>query len=146
MGGRGASLNVNNYLGWSHERRTSSYETIQTDGNTKFLMQKDGSRTSTPIFSNTKGRMYVTVNSQGKIASITQYDSNHKQVFSIHEPHSGHSVQEVHMHSSLETGRKETYWNDMPKKYRDLYRSIKQKYNDYDILNKVKGFNARYGR
>ena len=146
MGGRGAGLNVNNYLGWSHERRIGSYETIHADGNIKFLMQKDSGRTSTPIFSNTEGRIYVTINPQGRIASITQYDSNHKQIVSIHEPHSGHSVQEVHMHSSIETGRKRTYWNDMPKQYKDLYRSIKQKYQEYDILNKAKGFNAKYGR
>lgn len=50
------------------------------------------------------------------------------------------------MHSSIETGRKRTYWNDMPKQYKDLYRSIKQKYQEYDILNKAKGFNAKYGR
>ncbi len=146
MGGRGAGLNVDNYLGWSHEQRTSSYETIHADGNIKFIMQKNKERTSTPIFSNTERRIYVTINSEGKIASITVYGQNHKQIVSIHEPHFGHAIQEVHLHSSIESGRKIKYWNDMPKKYQDLYRLVKKKYCDYDILNKAKGYNVKNGR
>ena len=138
MGGRGAGLDVKKYLGWSHERRISEYETIHADGNIKFIMQKHGDRTSIPIFSNTEGRIYVTINSEGKISGITQYDANHKQVFTINEPHSLDKRKEVHMHSSIETGRKIIYWDDMPKKYQDLYLSIKQKYTEFDIFKKLR--------
>ena len=144
MGGRGAKMNVNNYLGWSHERRIGEYDAIHVDGNMKFLMQKDGGRTAAPVFSNTEGRIYVTLNPQGKIVGITQYGSNHVQRFSINEPHVNEPNSVVHMH--MGPNRTKINWNDMPKKYQDLYLSVKQKYKDYDILNKVKGYNAKYGR
>lgn len=145
MGGRGTGLNVDNYLGWSHERRIGEYDAIHVDGNIKFLMQKDGGRTAAPVFSNTEGRIYVTIRPDGTIAGITQYDNNHKQLFSINEPHPGDRRQEVHMHSSLETGRQITYWDDMSQKYRDLYNSIKQKYKDYGIKEKAKEYNQKHG-
>lgn len=146
MGGRGAKMDVNNYLGWSHERRIGEYDAIHVDGNIKFLMQKDGGRTAAPIFSNTEGRIYVTLNKEGKIVGITQYDSNHKQMFSINEPHLDEKNPVVHMHLPFEQGRRIIRWENMPKKYKDLYNSVKKKYKDYDILNKVKGYNAKYGR
>lgn len=146
MGGRGAGMNVNNYLGWSHERRIGEYEAIHVDGNVKFLMQKNGGRTAAPIFSNTEGRIYVTIRPDGTIAGITQYSSSHEQMFSINEPHVGDKIQQVHMHSSLETGRKITYWNKMPQKYKDLYNSIKQKYEEYGINEKAKEYNKNHGR
>lgn len=49
------------------------------------------------------------------------------------------------MHSSLETGRQITYWDDMSQKYRDLYNSIKQKYKDYGIKEKAKEYNKKHG-
>ena len=145
MGGRGSKLNVNNYLGRSHERRIGEFDTIFADGNMKFLMQKDGGRTSAPIFSNTPERIYVTIRPDGTIASITQHDSNHEQKFSIHEGHYGEK-QEVHMHSSLKSGRKITYWNEMPTKCKNLYIKVKQKYREFDILNKAKEYNYKHGR
>lgn len=146
MGGRGAGLNVNNYLGWSHERRIGEYDAIQVDGNIKFLMQKDGGRTAAPIFSNTEGRIYVTIRPDGTIAGITQYDSNHKQLFSINEPHAGDKIQDVHMHSSLDTGRQVTHWDKMPQKYKDLYNTVKRQYKEFDIENKAKEYNKKHGR
>lgn len=146
MGGRGSKLNVNNYLGRSHEQRVGEYDAIHIDGNIKFLMQKDGGRTTAPIFSNTEGRLYVTIKPDGTVAGITQYDLNHKQIFSINEPHSQDSIKKVHMHSSLESGRKVTYWDKMPKKYQNLYNSIKQKYNDFNIKQKAMEYNRKHGR
>ena len=146
MGGRGAGMNVNNYLGWSHERRIGEYDAIHSDGNIKFLMQKDGKPTAAPIFSNTEGRIYVTLNKQGKIVGITQYGKNHEQLFSINEPHPGDAIQEVHVHSGHKTGRKITYWNEMSQEHRKLYNYVKQKYKEFDILNKVKGYNSSHGR
>ena len=146
MGGRGSNLDVNTYLGWSHQRRISEFETIYEDGNIKFLMQKEGTRTAAPIFSNTAGRIYVTMNSAGQIKGITQYGRDHKQIFSINEAHEQDKIKEVHVHSSIETGRKITYWNDMPHEQKELYHSIKNKINEYGILEKVKEFNKKYGK
>lgn len=146
MGGRGTNLDVNTYLGWPHQRRIDEFETIYEDGNIKFLMQKDGTKTAAPIFSNTAGRIYVTMNSEGKIAGITKYGENHKQIFSIHEPHFNHEIKQVHSHSSFETGRKATYWGDMSKEQKALYASIKNKMNEFNILQKVKEFNKKYGK
>lgn len=144
MGGRGAKMNVNNYLGWSHERRIGEYETIHVDGNLKFLMQKDGGRTAAPVFSNKEGRIYVTLNPQGKIVGITQYGDDHVQQFSINEPHINEPNSVVHMH--VGPNRIKVNWQDMPQKCKDLYKSVKLKYKEYDILNKVKGYTAKYGR
>ena len=146
MGGRGAGLNVNIYLGWSHERRIGEYDAVFAEDNLKFLMQKGGGRTAAPVFSNTEGRVYVTIRPNGTIAGITQYGSDHRQLFSINEPHSGDRIQQVHMHSSLETGRQITYWDEMPQKYKDLYNSVKQKYKDYNIDKKVREYNKKHGR
>lgn len=146
MGGRGAKMDVNNYLGWSHERRIGEYDAIHVDGNIKFLMQKDGGRTAAPVFSNTEGRIYVTIRPDGSIAGITQYNSKHKQLFSINEPHSGDKIQDVHMHSSLESGRKITHWDKMPQKYKDLYYTVKRQYKEFDIKGKAKEYNKRHGR
>ena len=144
MGGRGAKMDVNNYLGWSHERRIGEYDAIHVDGNIKFLMQKDGGRTAAPVFSNTEGRIYVTLNPQGKIVGITQYGGNHIQKFSINEPHISEPNSTVHMH--IGPNRTKVNWEDMPQKYKSLYNSVKRKYEKYDILNKVKGYNAKHGR
>jgi len=146
MGGRGTKLNVDTYLGRSHEDRISEYESIYVDGNIKFLMQKDGTRITTPVFSNTEGRIYVTLRPDGTIAGITQYDQNHRQVFSIHEPHKTEKDGDVHIHSSLESGRTKIKWDDMKKEYRDLYLSIKQKYQEFNISEKVKEYNNKHGR
>ena len=146
MGGRGSKLNVDTYLGRSRDERISEFDSIFVDGNIKFLMQKDGGRTTAPVFSNTEGRIYVTLKTDGAIAGITQYNQNHKQVFSINEPHNLDKDKCVHMHSSLESGRRITKWQDMKKEYRDLYLSIKQKYNDLNIADKVKEYNKKHGR
>lgn len=52
----------------------------------------------------------------------------------------------VHMHSSLESGRKITKWQDMKKEHQDLYLSIKRKYNDFNIAEKVKEYDEKHGR
>lgn len=67
-------------------------------------------------------------------------------IFSINEPHSFDKIKEVHMHTGIDSGRQITYWKDMEPKYRDLYTSIKQKYNQFYIVDKVKEFNKKYGR
>lgn len=146
MGGRGSKLILENYLNRSREERMSEYEAIFVDGNIKFIMQKNGKRTAAPIFSNTENRIYVTIRPDGTIAGITQYDENHKQFFSINEPHSSDLIKQVHIHSSFEKGRKITYWDDMDKKHQELYLTIKKKYEEYDILNKSKEFNEKHGR
>lgn len=68
------------------------------------------------------------------------------KVWFINEPHSQDSIKKVHMHSSLESGRTVTYWDKMSKKYQNLYNSIKQKYNDFNIKQKAMEYNRKHGR
>ena len=144
MGGRGSKLNVEIYLNKKLEKRIEEFETIAEDGNLKFLVQKQSGPVTAPIFSNTSNRIYVTLKRDGKIASITQYDSNHETLFSIHEPHSG-ETNSVHEHGSFRNNRKITYWNNMSIDHQNLYKTIKRKYVEFDILNKVKEWNRYHG-
>ena len=146
MGGRGANLNVGTYLGWGNERRTGEYEVIHSDGNTKFLVQKNGTRISTPIFSNTEGRVYVTLNTQGRISGITQYGADHKAVFIIHEPHGAESLHDVHLHMGYGKDRIRIGWDNMTQSQKDLYFEIKRKCEEYGISEKAKGWYSNNGR
>lgn len=146
MGGRGADLNVHTYLGWGHERRIGEYEAIYADDNTKFLVQKNGSRVSTPLFSNTEGRIYVTLNAQGKISGITQYDADHKAVFVIHEPHGAESLHDVHLHMGYGKDRTRIGWEEMTQSQKDLYDEIKRQYTNNNIGEKAKEWYSKNGR
>lgn len=139
MGGRGTGLDVSRYLGRSEAERTGEYSCIHQEGNIKFLVQNEGKRVSVPVFSNTENRIYVTLNREGEISGITQYDKNHRDVFSIHEKHSNEANGDLyHEHTSLRNGRIKTEGRNMSREHIELYKYIKSIYNKYDLKNIAK--------
>ncbi len=78
MGGRGASS------GRSAKGKAygTEYTTLYQSGNIKFVKANSGSATP-PMETMTKGRVYVTVNEQDKLKSITYYDKNNKRLKQI---------------------------------------------------------------
>ena len=98
MGGRGSKLDVNTYLNKSHSERTSEYASIWKKGNIEFVKQNIHGSVSAPIFSNSPNMTYVVL-SGDRIQSVTKYDNNHKQAWSIHPGH-GHNPH-THEHGPI---------------------------------------------
>lgn len=141
MGGRGTSLDVGRYLSRSKAERTGEYTCIHQEGNVKFLVQNEGKRVTAPVFSNTENRIYVTLNRNGEISGITQYDENHQDVFSIHEKHSNESKGDsFHEHASLRSGRAKIEGRNMSQEHIQLYKYIKSIYNRYGLKNIAKNW------
>lgn len=79
MGGRGSSsgMSVDKHGNPKYAYGTE-FRTVLEAGNVKFVMSNSGSA-KTPMETMTKGRVYVTVNDQNKVKSITYYDKNNKR-------------------------------------------------------------------
>ncbi len=61
-----------------------------------------------PEFSNTAGKTYALLDKHGTgIKSITVYDSNHEQAYSIHLDHNHGGKTGPHVHSGMNAGRKD---------------------------------------
>lgn len=78
MGGRGASgggryLKNGTYLPYGSE-----YKTVYQSGNIKFVKPVSGSA-SAPLETMTKGRVYVTLGTDGKPRYISYYDKHNKK-------------------------------------------------------------------
>ena len=84
MGGRGAASGMSD----KGKAYGSEYSTVYQSGNIKFV-KSNGKSTSTPLETMTKGRVYVTINNQDKIKSVTYYDKNNKKFkqIDIDHPH-----------------------------------------------------------
>ena len=67
MGGRGASFG-----GGKHKYGTE-YRTVMQVGNIKFVKQNASGSVTAPLETQSKGRIYVTLNSMGKPSHITFY-------------------------------------------------------------------------
>lgn len=126
MGGRGTNLNVNSYLNWNHEKRTSEFHSVYQDGNIKFLKQNNDNPVNSPIFSNTPGRIYVTITRDNKIKEVAVYDKNHKIIFTISPGH--YNEPELHEHGPFPE-RKRVVKDEMKKSHIDLYNKIINMYN-----------------
>ncbi|MDD3588254.1 MAG: hypothetical protein PHQ75_13815 [Thermoguttaceae bacterium] len=100
MGGRGASSGI---YGKNNEKTYGSeYRTVLQDGEIKFLERNQG-RGSAPLETMTKGRIYATLDSEGKVGYITYYDETGKKFKQIdvdkHEHFDdGVSLGRVHTH------------------------------------------------
>lgn len=90
----------------------TEYKTLYQSGNIKFITNTEGS-TNAPIYTQTKGRVYVTINNQNKIKSITYYDkklNRHKQIdLEHHHPVNGVKTK-PHMHKGLKHNEKGDYF------------------------------------
>lgn len=107
MGGRGASSGMSRRGGKEYSYGTE-FQTVLKDGNIKFVKVRAGSA-RTPMETMTKGRVYVTVNQNDNLKSITYYDTSGKRVKQIDLDHS-HKGMQLHTHHGYE--HKE---NDGPK-------------------------------
>ena len=80
MGGRGASSGI---YGKNNEKTYGSeYHTILQDGNIKFLERNQG-RSSAPLETMTKGRIYAVIDGENKIGSLSFYDEIGKRRIQI---------------------------------------------------------------
>lgn len=76
MGGRGASS------GMSEKGKPygSEFRTLLKAGNVKFVKQNAALNAKDPLETMTKGRIYVTINDEGKINAISYYGADGKRV------------------------------------------------------------------
>ena len=109
MGGRGYHNDVRGYL--NSNKRPSEYAKINEISNNKIDFIVDTVQPRAPLapeFSNTANKTYVLLDKTGrKIKNITVYDKNHEQKFSIHLDHNHGSKKGIHVHSGMNTGRKD---------------------------------------
>ena len=86
MGGRGSSSGI------SEKGRVygTEYKSLHTAGNVKFVVYKLGNPTA-PMETMTKGRVYVTLDSEGKPKFISYYDNSNKRIkqIDLDRPHKG---------------------------------------------------------
>ena len=73
MGSRGAAS------GAGKHPYGSEYKTVLQDGNIKFVKYRLADNAKAPLETQTKGRVYVTVNSEDKPAYISYYDTQGKR-------------------------------------------------------------------
>ncbi len=93
MGGRGASSGISD----KGKKYGTEYKTVLKASNIKFVKQTDENSTKTPMETMTKGRVYVTVNSQDTLKSITYYDKEGKRTKQIDLTHP-HETKTLHTH------------------------------------------------
>ena len=65
--------------GISGKQYGTEYKMLYKAGNIKFIKYKDASNATPPRITQTKGRVYVTINGEGKPAYITYFDNNLKR-------------------------------------------------------------------
>ena len=86
MGGRGYHNDVKGYL--DSNKRTVEYAKISDISSDQIDFIRDVATPKTPVtpeFSNSPNKIYVLLSKDGsKIKSITKYNDNHEQVYSIH--------------------------------------------------------------
>ncbi len=75
MGGRGASSGLSD----KGKKYGSEYTTLHESGNIKFVQYNDATSAKTPQETMTRGRVYVTVNEENRLVSITYYDNVNKR-------------------------------------------------------------------
>lgn len=94
MGGRGASS------GMSEKGKPygSEFRTLLKAGNVKFVKQNAALNAKDPLETMTKGRIYVTINDEGKINAISYYGADGKRVKTINLLHSHEQFKGVHTH------------------------------------------------
>lgn len=74
MGGRGASSGISD----KGKRYGTEYKTVLQSGNIKFVKKNEGS-VSSPLETQSKGRVYVTVGKDDELKSISFYDSENER-------------------------------------------------------------------
>lgn len=75
MGGRGASSGISK----AGKKYGSEYTTLLQSGNIKFVRYNDAKSAKVPMETMTKSRVYVTVNRNDELMSITYYDRDNRR-------------------------------------------------------------------
>ena len=103
MGGRGASSGVSN----KGSKYGTEYRTLLQSGNIKFVKYNNSKSAKTPMETMTKERIYVTVNNNNELSSITYYDNKGKRNRQIDLKHK-HDGNVPHIHIGYEHNEKGT--------------------------------------
>ena len=90
MGSRGAAS------GTGKHPYGSEYKTVLQDGNIKFVKYRLADNAKAPLETQTKGRIYVTVNNDNELSFISYYDREGKRsktidLIHVHDGKSPHS-------------------------------------------------------
>lgn len=75
MGGRGSSSGISD----KGKPYGTEYTTLYKSGNIKFVRYNDSTAAKAPMETMTKGRVYVTVNGQNELKSVTYYDKKNER-------------------------------------------------------------------
>ena len=129
MGGRGASSGSYKWKGEEHTYG-DEYETLYEYRNIKFIKVKSGSATA-PMETRMQGRVYVTINYNGSIKSITYFTGSgyrHKQV-DLDHPHTvdGSKIQP---HSHLGYTHEEYGTRKLSKKEKKMIAKVVKIWNN----------------
>lgn len=122
MGGRGYHKNVKGYL--DSRCRTVEYARVDEISTSKIDFIQDVTtpkNPKTPEFANTPNKIYALVSKNGdKIKSITVYDENHEQKYSIHLDHC-HKRERAHVHEGFGDERK---WAPLTNEHKKLVEEV----------------------
>lgn len=116
MGGRGASSGGRYLKDGTYLPYGSEYKTILKSGNIKFVKSK-GDSANAPKETMTKGRVYVTVNTDDKLKFISYYDMDGKKrkTIDLTKPHNKTLPHTHHGYEHSEGDSSKGYANLTPK-------------------------------
>lgn len=127
MGGRGASSGISN----AGKPYGTEYKTVLKHGNIKFVRRNEGAANA-PMETMAKGRVYVTVNNQQELKSISYYDKSLKRYKQVDLDHS-HYVRGVktspHTHKGYYHNEKGDY--TLTPKERRMVDRIRSVWHNY---------------
>lgn len=109
MGSRGAAS------GTGKHPYGSEYKTVLQDGNIKFVKYQLADNAKAPLETQTKGRVYVTVNNDNELSFISYYDREGKRSKTIDLLHA-HDGKSPHSHTGYEHNGKAEDLTDDEKK------------------------------
>ena len=117
MGSRGAAS------GTGKHPYGSEYKTVLQDGNIKFVKYRLADNAKAPLETQTKGRIYVTVNNDNELSFISYYDREGKRSKTIDLLHA-HDGKSPHLHTGYEHNGKAEYLTDEEKKLLARVRKV----------------------
>lgn len=109
MGSRGAAS------GTGKHPYGSEYKTVLQNGNIKFVKYRLADNAKAPLETQTKGRVYVTVNNDNELSFISYYDREGKRSKTIDLLHA-HDGKSPHSHTGYEHNGKAEDLTDDEKK------------------------------
>lgn len=117
MGSRGAAS------GTGKHPYGSEYKTILQDENIKFVKYRLADNAKAPLETQTKGRIYVTVNNDNELSFISYYDREGKRSKTIDLLHA-HDGKSPHSHTGYTHGREASDLTDDEKKLLARVRKV----------------------